>query len=134
MGAKVLTAVSALKDCVSSQSVKGLAEETHRLVLVLCPVRRRVAATHVDTAQEGATDKSLGSVPVATLVGNVVLHTRLGVNLELARVDGATEARVDFTGVLAIGVALGVVNVLGGEVAAETLFGNFKLASDVAVG
>lgn len=65
---------------------------------------------------------------------NVVLHARLRVDLELPRVDRATEAGVVLPGILSIGVTLGVVNVLNREVAADALLGGLELVGNVAVG
>jgi hypothetical protein len=46
---------------------------------------------------------------VTLLVGDIVLHTGARVDLELAVINGATEARVIFAGVFTFGVSLGIV-------------------------
>lgn len=128
------------------QSVKGLAKKAEGLVLGGRVLGLDKVASSVDTLQQRTAHEGGGGVPVAALwllagrgcgkltIRNVVLHARLGVDLELARVDRGAQAGVVLAGVLALAVALGVVNVLGREVGTETLLGDLELAGGVTVG
>lgn len=46
--------------------------------------------------------------PISSLVGNVVFHTSIGVDFELNGTNGASQALVEFAGIIVIGVILGV--------------------------
>jgi len=87
-------------------------KQTQGLVLVLFSAALLVPAADVNALLEQASDERLGGVPVPVLVGDVVLHARARVDLELLRVDRTTQARVVLAGVFPIAVTLGVVNVL----------------------
>jgi hypothetical protein len=126
------------------ERVESLAEKTEGLVLSGGIAVLLEAAALLDTAEEGAANERLGCVPVSVLwelsvmltfvyltIRNVVLHSRLRINLELAIIDRTSKTRVECLRI--IGVSLRVVNVLGREVAAETLLCDLKFLGGVAV-
>lgn len=57
----------------------------------------------------------------------------LGINLQLLRVDRPTQTRVILPGVLAVRVPLGIVDVLGREVAAQSLGRDLELLRHISV-
>lgn len=126
--------------------MQRLSEETKGLVLGSRVLGLDKVASSVDALQQRAAHEGQGGVPPAALclsayltssqltVRDVVLHARLRVDLELAGVDRRAQARVVLARVLALAVALGVVDVLGRKVGAETLLGDLELAGGVAVG
>lgn len=102
-------------------------------VLVLPAVL--VSSTVFDGATEKLAEKLGRGHDADSLVGNVVLHTGLGVDGELLPlVDGSTETPVVAAGILVVGVVFGVVNVLLGSVTAEPVVGDLELARTVAEG
>lgn len=143
---EVLAEVSDETAKTSLQGVKCLAKEAEGLVLGGRVLSLDEVASSVDTLQQRTAHEGGGGVPVAALwllagrgcgeltVRNVVLHARLGVDLELTRVDRGAQAGVVLARVLTLAVALGVVNVLGREVGTKTLLGDLELAGGVTVG
>ena len=116
------------------ERVEGSAKKAERLPLVVLVVLTRSA--ELDGTDEVVLDEAGGSVKLAALGGDVVLHTIALVNLELARVKGAPELVVvghdSRVASLVVGVASWVVNVLDSEVVPETLRSDLKLAGGIA--
>lgn len=94
----------------------------------------RVQAPKMDTPRKAEAQVPGAGGPAALLVGDVVLHAGARVDLELAVVDGPAQAGVVLAGVLAVGVAQRVVDVLLGAVDAQALFRDLELFRRVAVG
>lgn len=66
-------------------------------------------------------------------VCNVILHSGPGVNFELPGIHRSPQSTVILPSVFAIGISLRVVNMLSRKVAAESVLGDFKLASSITV-
>ena len=93
-----------------------------------------IEATIVDAASEAEAKIAGACSPVAALIGDVVLHAGIGIDLELARVHGASEPLVILSGILIVGIAKRVVDVLFGTVDSEALFGDLKFLCRITVG
>ena len=116
------------------ESVQSLAKQTIGFEKVFRATTLSSTATQVNHALERVTDQGRASRPTARLVCKVVLHARAGVNLELAGINRSAKSRVVLPSVLAISIALGVVEVLLGKIDTKTFAGNFELCSCVAMG
>lgn len=46
--------------------------------------------------------------PISSLVGNIVLHTSIGINVELNGTNGASQALVEFAGIVVIRIVFRV--------------------------
>lgn len=109
-----------------------LAQESICLVMVFLPIGLVVTPAHVNALLEHSPHERLRRVPPAALIRDVVLHTRSCVNFEFPRIDRSAEARIE--GLRVVGVSFRVVNVLGGEVDAKALNGDFELSGGITVG
>lgn len=88
----------------------------------------------LDALNHVASDVSRRSVPATILVGDVVLHAGLAVELQLLRVDGRAQVRVNLTRILVVIVVLGVVDVFNGQVNTQSLLGHLELFGSISVG
>ena len=122
--------------CMSREifkSVQRLAKQTKRLVLISIAVVGTRRATLLNTFSQGRSDVLSGCGPVTTtLIRNVIFHAGLGINLEFSGVNRTTESPVVSTRILALSVALGVVNMLLSTVDAKSVTGDLKLLSTIA--
>ncbi|EPE06016.1 hypothetical protein F503_02845 [Ophiostoma piceae UAMH 11346] len=117
------------------KTVQTGAEETQGLVEVILVAGAAVGAAELDAAAEELAHVVGTGHDVGALVCNVVLHAGLGVDAELdALVDGATQAGIVAAGIDVVGVVLGVVDVVLGAVAAQTVGGDLELFGAVAKG
>lgn len=62
----------------------------------------------VNTASKTVLDIRSTRCPISSLVGDVVFHTSIGVNFELNGTNGASQALVEFAGIIVIGIIFGV--------------------------
>src|SRR5687768_6707528 len=69
-------------------------------------------------------------VPTLTRVGNVVLHTRLWVKLELPRIQGSSQSLIYLLGV--VWIALRVVNMLHVSITSQPFARHLKLVCSKA--
>ena len=88
----------------------------------------------MDAASETEAQIAGARGPATSLVGDVVFHACVGIDLELARVDGAAQSLVILTGILTIGIAKGIVDVLLRSVDAEALLGDLKFLRGITIG
>lgn len=110
-------------------------EQTQGLVEIRLATTVLVLATKLDTTTKKPPDKLCRGHDTGALVRNVVLHARPRVDCELCPlIDGASQTPVIVSSILALGVPLGVVDVLFGAVAAKTLGGDLEFAGTVAKG
>ncbi|KIH89564.1 hypothetical protein SPBR_06515 [Sporothrix brasiliensis 5110] len=115
------------------EAVQAGAHEAQSLVQVLLALAVAVRAAEIDALAKELTDVVGAGHDASTLVGNVVLHARVGVDGELdALVHGAAEARVVAAGVEVVGIVLGVVDVVFGAVGAQALGGDLEFAGAIA--
>lgn len=122
-------------DISTFETVQTGSHETKRLVKVGLVVVVLVGTSQLNAAGEEVPHMLGRSHDVGSLVGNVVLHARLGVDGELrSLVNGAAKAPVVLAGIDIVGVVLGVINVVFGTIAAEALGGDFEFAGAVAKG
>lgn len=92
-----------------------------------------VAAAELDTVGKELSDMLGRGHNVTRLKGNVLFHAGALVNGKLSfLVDGATEAVVVLAGVDIVGVILGVVNVVFGAVAADSIGSDFEFSGAVS--
>jgi hypothetical protein len=138
----------------AGEKTHGSAEEAEGLVLVFGAVGRAELTAEVNTFLERPPYERFRRIPRPIFypihqsprhlhkrenekrhtVRDIVLHPSPRIDLEFARIDGAAEARVVFARIFALAVAFWVVDVFGGEVHAEAVFGHFEFGRRVAVG
>lgn len=126
VGAKVLHAVQSLP-----QASERLAQI---FVLAFAVGAARVKPAEVDASGKAVPEVAGAGCPLPRLVGNVALHAGPRINLGFYGIDWTPQKRIKLAGVEAVGVALGVVDVLFGPVAAEALLGDFKLLGGIPKG
>lgn len=111
------------------QAVKTGSHQSKTLIEFLFSSAILVVATKLDAAREEIPYVLGRCHNTGAIICDVVLHTRLGIDRELAvLIDRATEATVILLGVLVIGIVLGVVNVVFGSVAAQAVSSDLKFA------
>lgn len=109
--------------------MESSSQETESLVLVRLSVTLLVATTQLNGTREELLHKLGRSHDSGALVGNVVLHARLGVNRELSLlIDGPSEATIVLASIDILRIILRVVNVLLRAVASKSIGGNLELA------
>lgn len=91
-----------------------------------------VHATEMNGSLEAVANVAGRGSPTSALVGNVILHTRLGIDSEFLWLDRTAKALIELSSILIVGIVLWVVNVLLGTVDAETLISNFKFTGSIA--
>lgn len=98
------------------KTVKSLSQTSQsftKVVLVSFPIGTAgVETTIVDTTGEAVANVPSACRPVATLIGDVILHASSRINLAFNRHDGSTKSFVVFRGIHAIGISQRVVDVL----------------------
>ncbi len=117
------------------QAVQASAHEAESLVAIGLVLVLFVTTAKFDAAGEELANMLGRCHNVIRFGGDVFLHAISLVDGEFGiLVDGASEAVVVLTGVDIVGIILGVVNVVFGTVAAESIGGDFKLGGAVAKG
>ena len=66
------------------------------------------------------------------LIGNVILHPGVGIDLQFDGLDGRTQPGIVLPGISVIGIVLGVVDVFFGAVDAQAFLGDFEFSGGVA--
>lgn len=72
------------------------------------------------------------SSPPTLLVGNVVLHACVHVDLEFDLLHRTSEAWIELSGIIIIGVVFGIVDVLFRSVDTKTFFSNLEFLGSIA--
>ena len=94
------------------EGMETLAEATQRLTEVLlvsfAAGAMGVGPAVVDTAGQAVFDVRRTGGPVAALVGDVVFHAGVGVDIQFDLADGAAQSLVEHASVLVVGVVFGV--------------------------
>jgi hypothetical protein len=62
-----------------------------------------------------------------------VLHSCSGINLKLARVNRSPQAGIVSPSIFTISVSLGVIDMFGGKVAAQSFLSDFELCGSVSM-
>lgn len=112
------------------KTVKSGSHETESLVqILLVSIVVSVSASKLDAALEKLPAMLSRRHNTDTLVCNVVLHARLGINGKLCLlIDRATKSTIVLASVNVLGIVLGVIDVLLGAVAAKALRSDLELA------
>lgn len=94
------------------QGMKTLAQRTEGLgKIFLAALTLSTIGIHspvVDAARQTVSDVGSASVPIAAFVGDVVLHSSVGVDFEFDLAHGGSESLVVLAGILVIGIVFGV--------------------------
>lgn len=93
------------------QSLAHAAQRLSEILLISLAPRTCIDASVVDAARQAVLDVGGACIPVATLVGDVVLHPGMWVDIELNLAHGRTEALVILASIHVIGVVFGVARV-----------------------
>jgi hypothetical protein len=56
------------------------------------------------------------------------------INLKFLRIDRSSQSTVESPGILALGVAFGVIDMFSGQVTTESFRGDFKFGGSVSMG
>jgi len=91
-----------------------------------------IHAAVVDATSKTPFDKARRGRPAAGLVGDVILHASLRINLEFGRRHWSTKTRVVLSGILIVGIVFRVIDVFLGTIASETLFSDLELGSSIS--
>ena len=117
------------------QAVQTSSQETKGLVEILVVLVSPVAAAELDAFPKELANMQRRGHDVDILIRNVILHARLGVDAELdLLVHGAAQTTVVLRRIFVIGIVLGVVDVVLGAVAAQTVGRDLELAAAIAKG
>ena len=101
--------------CVRAKVLQGMETLAQRAEglgkIFLAPLALSTIGIHssvVDAARQTVSDVGGAGVPIAAFVGDVVLHSSVGVDLEFDLAHGGSESLVVLTGILVISVVFGV--------------------------
>ncbi len=115
--------------------MQASAHEAERFIAISLITVLLVATTKLDAAGEELANMLRRGHDVIRFRSNIFLHAIALVDGEFGiLVDRASEALVVLPGVDVVGVVLGVVNVVFGTVAADSIGGDFEFAGAVAKG
>lgn len=93
----------------------------------------KVNTAIVNAAGKAETEVPGTGSPTAVFVCDVVLHAGSRVDLQLPRINRASESLVVSAGILSIGIAPRIVNMFFGSIDAESLLGDFEFLGGIAV-
>jgi hypothetical protein len=92
----------------------------------------RVESAEVDTSGEGELDISSTCCPAAILIGNVVLHSSIAIDLELNGLNRTSKTRIILPSIVVVSITLGIINMLFWSIDAKSLVCDLELFCSIA--
>jgi hypothetical protein len=109
-------------------------QQAESLVEIFIIARASITTTQLDRFAQNAANQLGRGIDTHVLRGNVVLQTGAFVNGKFAAfVNWTTKATIVASGIITLSISLGVIDVFGGLVAAQSLGCDFELAGAIAI-
>ena len=86
----------------------------------------------MDTSGEAKFDVAGAGCPPATLIGDVILHSGIVVNLKLNGLYQTSKTRIILSSIFVVGIVLWIINVLLWPVYTKSLLCDFKFFCSIA--
>jgi hypothetical protein len=91
-----------------------------------------IKTAEMDTSGEAKFDVAGTGCPPATLIGDVILHSGIAVNLKLNGLYQTSKTRIILSSIFVVGIVLRIINVLLWPVYTKSLLRDFKFSCSIA--